>query len=65
MRLRRVKQFVLFAAPAAQTPKAYVSSFESRAKAVEAGERLKIDSASRWQVIDNSTSEVVAEDPGS
>ena len=65
MKLGKLAQFVLFTAPAAQKRKAYVSSFESRAKAIEAGERLKIDPAMRWQVIDNFTSEVVAEDPGS
>ena len=60
----RVRQFVLFTAPTKGARKDFVVSFASREEAVAAGEKLKSRCISRWQVIDNSASEVVAEDPG-
>jgi hypothetical protein len=60
----KLRRFALFHAPSALERKQYVASFFSREEAMANGEKLKTDPAMRWQVIDNQTSEVVAEDPG-
>ena len=60
----RVRRFVLFTAPIRGARKKFVASFESREEAIVEGEKLKIYSVSHWQVMDNSTSEVAAEHPG-
>jgi hypothetical protein len=59
-----LKQFLLFTASTLVARKAYVASFDSREAAIQAGESLKGDAVARWQVIDNATSTVTAEDPG-
>jgi hypothetical protein len=62
--LGKLRRFALFHAQNAFERKQYVASFMSREEAMAHGEQLKTGPAMRWQVIDNHTSEVVAEDPG-
>ena len=64
MRATGLKRFLLFTMPATGGMKNYVASYETREDAIGMAEKLKAKAALRWQVIDNLTSEVVAEDPG-
>ena len=64
MRPSGLKRFLLFTTPTAGGLKNYVASYESREDAIVMAETLKSGNPLRWQVIDNLTSEVVAEDPG-
>jgi hypothetical protein len=64
-RTGKLKRFVLFSAAGPMDRKQYVASYESRNDAISSAESLKTELESmRWQVIDNETSEIVAEDPG-
>ena len=60
----RVKNFLLFTAPAAGERKTFAGSFESRSEAIEAAGKLKDGCGLWWQVIETATAECVAEDPG-
>ena len=64
MRSTGLKRFLLFTTPATGGMKNYVASYDTREDAIGMAEKLKAQAALRWQVIDNLTSEVVAEDPG-
>ena len=64
MRNSGLKRFLLFTTPVGGGLKNYVASYETREDAIGMAEKLKSQNPTRWQVIDNLTSEVVAEDPG-
>lgn len=64
MRATGLKRFLLFTTPTGGGLKNYVASYEALEDAIAMAEKLKSSQALRWQVIDNLTSEVVAEDPG-
>ena len=61
---RKLKRFILFVAASQQGRKQYVASFDSRNDAIASAETLKTHPAMRWQVLDNETADIVAEDPG-
>jgi len=54
----------LFTTPTQGGLKNYVMSYQTREEAIAMAESLKAKQAVRWQVIDNQTSEAVAEDHG-
>jgi hypothetical protein len=66
--LGRLRRFLLFAATSKGDRKVFLGSFDSRADAIFMGQIKKATpgrtAAMSWQVIDNQTSETVAEDPG-
>jgi hypothetical protein len=58
-------KFLLFAAATTRGRRVFTASFDSREDAILAAEKMKTTSDVSWHVIDDSTSEIVAEDPGS
>lgn len=59
-----LKRFLLFTAPLDGKRKDYALSFDSREGAIAAAEKIKAQIPVCWQVMDNYTAEIVAEDPG-
>ena len=55
-------RYLLFVTTSAWDRRLFVSSFEDKEAALAVARKLKEDGARRWQVIDNRTNDVVAED---
>jgi hypothetical protein len=60
----RVKRFILFMYASPRERKEYVRSFKTKDEAIAEALVRKTDSGMRWQVIDNETSRIAAEDLG-